>query len=77
MSESRDPSDDETVQDETLELDEKFEPDEKKVEDMTLGEAYAAAGKEWLESEDAALWDSALADGLEPEDWPEDWKGKP
>ena len=71
MSESRDPSHDEALEQDTP------EPGEKRVEDMTLGEAYAAAGKEWLESEDAALWDSALADGLEPADWPEDWKEKP
>ncbi len=74
MSEAQDPIRAQTLEQETLESNEKLEPDETRVEDTTLGEAYAAAGKEWLESEDAALWDSALADGLEPEDWSEDWE---
>lgn len=29
-----------------------------------LETAYPAAAKEWNESEDAAIWDSALGDGL-------------
>ncbi|MEJ7892535.1 MAG: ribbon-helix-helix domain-containing protein [Solirubrobacteraceae bacterium] len=29
-----------------------------------LGDQYEAAWKEWEESEDAALWDSTVGDGL-------------
>jgi len=31
-----------------------------------LGEAYLAAWEEWEASGDAALWETTIADGLEP-----------
>lgn len=34
-----------------------------------LEAAYRAAGQEWLENPDAALWETAVADGLEAEAW--------
>jgi Arc/MetJ-type ribon-helix-helix transcriptional regulator len=34
-----------------------------------LEDDYAAAWKEWAESEDAALWESTVADGLQDEAW--------
>jgi Arc/MetJ-type ribon-helix-helix transcriptional regulator len=34
-----------------------------------LEDDYAAAWAEWEGSEDAALWDSTVGDGLQREDW--------
>lgn len=35
---------------------------------MTLEDAYAAAWKEWFESDVSNLWDSVVGDGLESAD---------
>ncbi len=34
-----------------------------------LEAAYRAAGREWREHPDAALWENTVADGLEAETW--------
>lgn len=34
------------------------------LQDKELEQAYEAAGQEWLENEDAELWEAASADGL-------------
>ena len=36
----------------------------KLLREKELGQAYRAAGQEWLSSEDAELWEATSADGL-------------
>lgn len=39
----------------------------KRPSDEELGDQYEAAMEEWYASEDAALWESTIGDGIEDE----------
>ena len=49
----------------------------ERLRDDELVEAYKIAWNEWEASGEAALWDSTVGDGLEPEDWSAEWAAEP
>ena len=45
--------------------------------EQAIGEMYDVAWRQWVEDGEDKIWDLAVGDGLEPEDWSSERRGRP
>ncbi len=45
--------------------------------EQAIGEMYDVAWRQWVEDGEDKIWDLAVGDGLEPEDWSSERGGRP
>ena len=45
--------------------------------EQVIGEMYDVAWRQWVEDGEDKIWDLAVGDGLEPEDWSSERGGRP